>query len=992
MPIAIQIRHHLPGRTRLGIAGWPKQALMDQALAALQASGWTIGSMSRRSGGILLHHPKTLSGEGVVEAFLGALAGNTPEATPRPGTAPEHGMHGPIRRDAPRRIETDDVLRSSTREPEAVLVALRVGPEGLAPDEARHRLAVHGPNVIAPPRGRSRREMVVGQVATFPVALLVGSAVLSAATGGLLDAAVTVGVVIVNAAIGFLAEDSTEKLIRRLSKPVEHQALVRRGGAVLALPAREIVPGDLILLRTGSMVPADARVIESRELSVDESVLTGESLPARKRATTFEAPPGVVTDRANILHGGTVVTGGDGLAVVLRTGDLTEIARTRAMIGEARRPRPAMEEKLERLSTRLAVGCVAVSGLVLGIGILRGEPFVQIVRSAVALAVSAIPEGLPAVATTTLALGARAMERERIFARALPAVEAIGGIDTICLDKTGTLTANRMAVVAVAGPDGLIERPSDGNWPAAGLRVSRAMLEALALCNEASLVTGEGSATEKALLTLALENGEDPEAWRVRAPLRKVLTRNHHRRWMATEHGNGEGCLIAAKGAPDDLLAHCAHEGTGEGLRPLDAARRGEILAVNERLAARGLRVLGVARREGQLQGEAPGPLTWLGLVGLADPVRAEARQAIDIFHRAGIRTIMITGDQPATALAVAETLGLSRSGIIRVADGSRIKGMTNGELGRLALETSVFARVSPSDKLRIVKALQGAGRRVAMIGDGVNDGPALRMASVGIAMGRNGTDIAREVADLVIADDDLTRLAAAIARGRSTEDNIRSALRFFLSTNLSEVLLMLGETLHGRGELETPMELFWLNLVTDVFPALGLALAEPAGDVMTRAPRGADAPLLDRAELTSLGFDASGIAGAALVAHFLGMARSGIGPEARSGTFLTLALAQVAHAWALRDHYPRTRDSRQLSERRLEAALGAALGLLVLPFVAPPLRRLLGIGPLGGRIALTAATLAGSAYAIAEGRRLIVSRPPAGQGPRSGLPPGRTA
>ncbi len=991
MPIAIQIRHHLPGRTRLGVAGWPKEAVLEAGLAALQAAGWTIASVNRRSGSLLLHHPRAMPKEAVIAAVFAALAGQAPAApASTPASRRSHQARLPTAGDGTQpAIAVDDVMRFSTCAPADVLAALDARTEGLTAAEARDRLARHGANVIAPPRGRSRREMVVGQVATFPVALLLGSAVLSAATGGFVDAAVTLGVVIVNAAIGFAAEDSTEKLIRRLSRPVEHQTQVRRDGALLTIAARDVAPGDIILLRAGAMVPADARVLEARELSVDESALTGESLPARKRPVTFEAAPGVVAERHNILHRGTVVTGGDGLAVVFRTGDRTEIARMRALIGRARRPRPAMEHKLERLSTQLAIGCLAVSGLVLGIGLLRGEPTVQMVRSAVALAVSAIPEGLPAVATTTLALGARAMEREHILARALPAVEAIGGIDTICLDKTGTLTENRMAVVAVAAAERLIERPPDGDWRAAGLVVPQAIIETTALCNEGSLTTDEGSATERALLGLAVENGFDPEALRARAPLRHVWTRNHHRRWMATEHAAGEGGLVAVKGAPDDLLAFSQQEATAQGDKPLTAARRAEILGCNERLAARGLRVLGVAHRAGRLDGAAPGALTWLGLVALADPVRVEARQAIDIFHRAGIRTIMITGDQPATALAVAETLGLSRSGVIRVADSRRIAGMTEDELRRLAIETSVFARVSPSDKLRIVKALQGAGRRVAMIGDGVNDGPALRMASVGIAMGRNGTDVAREVADLVIADDDLRRVAAAIARGRSTEDNIRSALRFFLSTNLSEVLLTLGETLHGRGELETPMELFWLNLVTDVFPALGLALAEPAGDVMARAPRRADAPLLDQAEMTSLGLDAAGIGGAALVAHFLGMARSGIGPEARSATFLTLALAQVAHAWTLRDHYPRTREARRISERRLEAALASALGLLVLPFVAPPLRRLLGLGPLGGRIALTAASLAGSAYALAEARRLIVSRRPAAPASPSTPPPG---
>lgn len=386
-----------------------------------------------------------------------------------------------------------------------------------------------------------------------------------------------------------------------------------------------------------------------------------------------------------------------------------------------------------------------------------------------------------------------------------------------------------------------------------------------------------------------------------------------------------------------------------------------------------GLRVLAAARGTGPLSEEVPESLTFLGLAGLADPIRTEAAEAIDLFHKAGIRTIMMTGDQPGTALAVAEALALSRTGVLRMSTGPEIAGLDAGALGDLALSTSVFARVSPSDKLRLVEALQAKGRRVAMLGDGVNDGPALRAASVGVAVGKRATSVAREVADLVLADDDLRELAHAIARGRATEDNIRNATRFFLATNLSEILVVLCETLHGPGEGETPMELFWLNLVTDILPAMGLALAEPRGDVMAHPPRSSDEPLFRTRELQGLALDGGSIAAAALAGHYLTRGRFGPGPRTRTVTFTSLAFGQILHAWTLRDHSGGTEQAPRLSELRLEASLAGALGLLALPFLAPSLRRLLDVAPATLTDLGLSAALGGASFALREDRRYIV-------------------
>ncbi|MBJ3776591.1 cation-translocating P-type ATPase [Acuticoccus mangrovi] len=947
----LSVRHHIPGRTRFNVAGWPDDTALDRAADVLPAHGMRLGSANPRTGSLLVLHRRS-DAPAAIKALLEDLFG-------------EEGAPGATGSDGVRQFGgCESVVALGVG---ATLAAVGSATGGLSEAEVERRLARTGANALPPSRGRSRGEILTQQFATIPVALLAGSAVLSLLTGGILDAVVTLGVVVLNAGIGFSSENATEGLIRRMSRPVEHDALVVRNGVSRRCSARGIVRGDIVLLAPGAFVPADARVIEARDLSVDESALTGESLPTVKSPGALAAGDVPLAERTNIVHAGTVVTGGDGRAVVVGTGRNTEIARIREMIGAAKPPKPHIEQKLGALTTQLTLGSVAICGLVLGVGLLRREPTSGLLKAVVALAVSAIPEGLPAVATSVLALGARSMEREGAFVRALPAVEAIGSVDTICLDKTGTLTENRMAVVT-AWTAGRSWSGEGGRWAASDDAELMALAEAVSLCNEASLTHGTGSSTETALLRFADAVGVDHHKMRDVAPLTASRNRNHLRRWMATEHRRAGEAEVAVKGAPDEILALSATEFTASGSGRLDDVRRHEILTLNDGMARRGLRVLGVARRRGVMGEGALDDLEFLGLVALADPIRAEAREAVDVFHHAGVRTVMITGDQPATALAVAEALNLSRTGVLKVVEGSEIVGLDDAALGELALATSVFARVTPGDKLRIVRALQGAGRSVAMIGDGVNDGPALRAAAVGVAMGAASTDVAREVADIVVTDN-LTGLARAIARGRTAEDNVRAAIRYLVSTNLSELLVMLVESLHGRGEMETPLELLWLNLATDVMPSLGLALAEPRGDVMLRPPRPTSAGLFDTGEVGEVALDAAGLATSALAAHFTMLARAGIGPRVRTATFLTLALGQIVHGLVLRDRSRTGGAAARLSERRLEAMLAAAAGVLAVPFVVPGLGRVLGIGRLtGGELALSLG-LTATAFAVAEAR-----------------------
>lgn len=958
-----RVRHHIPGRTRIETVApfaSPRRLPLEQALAR---RGWTLCSFSPPTRTVLVRHPPERSPAEVVDAVVeGLFAGPQPEAAGAPGDP-----------------ELEAVMAAAA---EAAPGLVGSSAAGLSEAEAARRLAASGRNVTPAFQRRSRVEIISAQLTTLPVGLLAGSAVLSLATGGMLDAVVTLAVVAINAGIGYATEDAVERLIARLSAPVAHKATVVREGRARLAPAAEVAPGDLIALAPGDAVAADARLIEANELTIDESILTGESLGVEKSAAPSPRPGAPLAERRNMVHAGTVVTGGQGLAVAVRTGARTEAAGVRALVSSARPPKPVIEEKLDELSRTLVLGALAGSGVVLGVGLALRHPLVQTLRTAVSLAVASMPEGLPAVATTTFALEAREMERRGVYVRLLPSIESLGVIDTLCLDKTGTLTENRMTVAGAAAGSALygagagrLTREDGVQAEEKDRRALTALAEAVSLCNSANgdSAGGAGSATELALLEFAQLVGLDVTARRLAMPWTALRERSQRRRFMSTLHEKDGEQLLFLKGAPEDVLALCGWERRTRGRTALTPSRRAEILGQNESLAARGQRVLGVARqrgRNGAFDADQPADLEWLGLVGLSDPVRPKARQAIETFQRAGVRTVMITGDQPVTARAVAETLNLSGGEIVRVLTGPEIAGMDEATLGAHAAETTVFARAAPADKLRIVRALQSAGAVVGALGDGVNDGPALREARVGIAMGRRGSDVAREVADVVIADDDLEALARAVARGRATDDNIRNAVRFLLSTNLSEMLVMLVEAFGPPGEQETPLELFWINLVTDILPAIGLATAEPAGDVMQRSPASMRGPIIPRSEVRRLGLDAVQLAAVGLIAHAAGRGLGGPGPAARGPTFLTLAGAQLAHAFALRDRSPGDAHAKTISTRRLELAVGASAGLLAAPFVFPTLRRAMGATPiLASELGLSAA-LIGTSMLVSEARR----------------------
>lgn len=843
-----------------------------------------------------------------------------------------------------------------TWEVEAVIQHLVSDPAaGLSRSEASERLKRYGPNVLAEAVPRSALAMFLAQFTSLPVLLLGGSAVLSAATGGLADAGAILLVIITNAVIGFFTERQAERIISTLTRSVLQANVVRRDGLLVEVHPEEIVPGDLVELQPGSYVPADGRVIEAAQLSLDESCLTGESLPVGKTSARIDDDNAPLSDRGNMSYMGTIVAGGSGRLLVTATGNHTEIGRIQSLIGEAKAPETPMQRQLSLLSNRLVLLSGAICASVFVTGLLRGYGLLQMLKSAISLAVAAVPEGLPTVATTTLALGISDMRKHKVLVRKLEAVETLGSVQVICLDKTGTLTCNRMSVVEVCtGSDGAV-----GVRQVKQTRNLRRLLQVAALCNE-SIMEGplgarvlRGSATENALLMIALEGGIDVLTLRANRPMLAVSYRSQSRLFMSTLHRGAAGWrLVAVKGNPPEVLALCSSY-LRDGRRcSLSEDARQDILNENEQLAARALRVLGFAygfTKEANWDANNDQPLIWLGLMGMADPVRDGVAEVIREFHRAGIETVMITGDQSATAMAIGTQLDLSGGGQpLSILDSAALDRLEPDVLSGLTQHTHAFARVSPAQKLQIVQALQRAGKVVAMTGDGINDGPALKCADVGVAMGQAGTDVARGVADVVLEEDELDTILTAISRGRTIYTNIRKSVHYLLSTNLSEIELMFFSIAAGLGLPLTPLQLLWINLATDVAPALALAVEPPEPDVLSRPPRDPTEPIVTKGDLWRAARESLVMTAGSAVALGYGRLRYGPGPQASTLAFTTLSLSQIAHAWNCRSlsrAWPGVGSLLRNPAVEL-TTVGTAAAQIACLFV-PRLRSLLGLAPI---------------------------------------------
>ncbi|MFZ2087541.1 MAG: HAD-IC family P-type ATPase [Desulfobaccales bacterium] len=850
-------------------------------------------------------------------------------------------------------------------EADAVAARWKISPDqGLTVGQVAENLKTYGPNLLPESEPRSGWEIFFDQFKSLPVALLGAAAGLSVVTGGLVDAILIMGVVVANAAIGYKTETESEKIIRSLQTLVRPAAMVRRDGQLQEVSAEEVVPGDLVVLRPGSYVPADARLLTANHLSVDESALTGESLPVLKspQALTHENIP--LADRVNMVFMGTLVTGGEGLAVVVATGSFTEIGLIQTLVGEAATPETPLERQLATVGDQLVIVCCSVCGVVFLIGLWRGFTFLEMLRNAICLAAAAVPEGLPAAATTTLALGIRDMRHHHVLIRRLNAVETLGSVQTICLDKTGTITRNQMSVVQIyAGMKSV--RVNNGQpldpvnkYAALNSKDLRRLLEVSVLCNETEIYRENGhydlrgTPTEKALMELALGAEVDVEDLRTHYPLLKTHHRAEGRNYMGTVHQHPKkGKFLALKGGPTDVLGMCGWYLKGGRRLPLSEDDKVAIESENEYMAGgEAQRVLGMAYAEGDLAQdlETPDGLTWIGMVGMIDPIRDGVKEAIAAIQRAGIDTVMITGDQGPTAYAIGRELRLSGELPLEILDSSHLSQLDPQTLRALAQRVHVFARVSPSNKLEIVQALQKSGRVIAMTGDGVNDSPALKAADVGIAMGGTGTDIAREVADVVLEEDNLETLIVAIRDGRTTYNNIRKSVHFFLATNLSEIMITFVALAVGLGSPLTAAQLLWINLISDIFPGLALAMEEAEPDILERPPRDPQRPIFTAGDYQRMAVESTALTAGSMGAFGYGIWRYGLGPQASTMAFHALTAGQLLHAVSCRSESIGLFSSKRLPPNPyLTWAVGGSLALQGLTLVIPGLRGLLGLTPI---------------------------------------------
>ncbi|MBN1105286.1 MAG: HAD-IC family P-type ATPase, partial [Deltaproteobacteria bacterium] len=705
-------------------------------------------------------------------------------------------------------VEEQEVREWHLLDPEAVLALTRTPAEtGLSPGAALERMKRFGPNLLPESAGRSRWAMLAGQFKSLPAMLLAAAAGLSLFTGGVLDAVVILGVLAVNGIIGYWTESRAERTIQALKRFVRPAAEVLRDGCLVDIPSEEVVPGDILALKPGTYVSADARVLASSRLSVDESTLTGESMPVFKSHRTLRDEAVPLADRVNMVFMGTLVTGGEGLVVAVATGRFTEIGRLQVLLGETTRPRAPIERQLEGVGNHLVILAGSICGVVFLIGLARGYGLLEMARIAVSLAASAVPEALPAAATVNFSIGIQNMRRHHILVRRLQAIETLGAVQIVCLDKTGTLTCNRMTVTRIFAGMERIDVRGD-RFLAGKTRIDplgreelRQLLGVCVLCSETKINgKGEGcelrgSPTENALIHLAMAAGIDIPGLRKDHPMLSLKHRAEDRLFMCSLHSSPKdgAKLLAVKGSPPEVLAQCRWQLQDGRKIVLRDETRLQIEAENDLMAEAALRVLGVACAMGEDGDPSEGSeeWVWLGLVGMEDPIRVGAQGLLETYHRAGIKPIMITGDQSQTASAVAQRLKLNPIEPLELLDSSKLTAVDPEVLRALAAKVHVFSRVSPSNKLQIVQALQRAGRVVAMTGDGINDGPALKAADIGIAMGKSGTDVARDVADVVLENDDLETLVAAVRDGRTAYNNIRKSVHFFLSTNFTEIMVM---------------------------------------------------------------------------------------------------------------------------------------------------------------------------------------------------------
>jgi P-type Ca2+ transporter type 2C len=841
---------------------------------------------------------------------------------------------------------------------------------GLTPTEAARRLENDGPNELKAKKETPKILKLLGQFNDPLIYILLAATAVSLALGQLTDSIIIVSVVILNGIIGYLQEAKAEKALSALQKLASPHAVVKRGGEVSEIEASQLVCGDIVMLEAGRRIPADLRLTETTNLKIEESALTGESEPVSKDSTFTAEGSEPLGNRINMAYMSTTVTYGRGEGVVVATGMDTQIGMIAQILEDTGKERTPLQKRLADLGKMLGVLTVVICALLFVIAVAQKRDVFDMLLTAISLSVAAIPEGLPAVVTIVLAAGVSRMAKSHSIVRRLPAVETLGAVNVICTDKTGTLTQNKMTVKECYVGAGMKDIADD-------TIERRRLLESLVLCNDAS-ISGEtevGDPTETALLVLGEKYGIKKAALEAQYPRVDEIPFDSQRKMMSTVHDTGTGRIQYTKGALSSVLRCCDRIYDCGGIRAITDEDRRNIEKTVSGLASQALRVLAAAFSD-EITSASEERLVFIGVEGMMDPPRPEAAEAVKVCRKAGITTVMITGDHRDTAFAIAKELGIAKDES-EVISGEELDTMTQEELNAAAGHLRVFARVSPENKVAIVKAFKSGDNIVSMTGDGVNDAPSLKSADIGIAMGITGTDVAKGASDMILTDDNFATIPVAIQEGRNIYGNIKKSVMFLLTSNLGEILTMVCAIIAGVSAPLSPVQILWINLVTDSLPALALGMDPGRANIMSDKPRSPKESLFAHGGVAMLVIYGLTIGGATLFGFFEGFSQSGL-TEGRTLAMTVLATSQLYHAIGMRDVTRSIFKMNHLSNKLLILAVGLGLGLQLIVVQVPAVCKIFGTQPLTlGQwvLALLLALLPLTVHEIIVGVRFLFNR-----------------
>lgn len=821
--------------------------------------------------------------------------------------------------------------------------------KGLSSNEALERLERYGPNELEQKGRKSIWAMFIEQFKDFMIVILIVAAVISGVLGEVADAAIILAIVILNAILGVIQENKAEESLEALKKMSAPNAKVRRDGRPNLISSTELVPGDIVILETGDLVPADIRLVETSNLKIQEAALTGESVPVDKDSQVLEAEDVPLGDRINMAYSGSVVTYGRGRGVVVETGMATQMGQIAEMIQTEEGVKTPLQKRLDVLGKTLGIAALAICAIIFLVGILYGKDVFIMFLTSVSLAVAAIPEGLPAIVTIVLAIGVQRMAKRNAIIRRLPAVETLGSATVICSDKTGTLTQNKMTVERLYFNGQYIDVEKLRLEENSGLET---LLDIGILCNDSQVREDEagelktiGDPTETALVDLGLKLGIDKRSLDGKYPRLDEVPFDSDRKLMTTVHENDGQMRSYTKGAPDELLSKCTKILINGQVQELTSELIEKVQNANGEMASNALRVLGMAYKdldkmpeEQEKQELLENDMIFVGLMGMIDPPRPEAREAVKLCKRAGIKPVMITGDHKVTAIAIARDLGILEKDDEAIT-GAELEEMSDEELKERVKHYSVYARVSPEHKVRIVRAWQEWKQIVAMTGDGVNDAPALKRSDIGAAMGLVGTDVAKEASDMVITDDNFATVVSAVEEGRIIFANILKSIQFLLSCNVGEVLLLFIATMFNWETPLLPIHILWVNLVTDSLPALALGVEPAEKDIMDRKPRDPEGKIFDKGMIRRVVYQGLMVALLSLTAFKIGERVDTV--TGQTMAFAVLAFSQLIHAYNVRSNTKSIFNIGLFSNRRLLGATAVSVLLQLAVLLIPALNKL---------------------------------------------------